>query len=357
MTNKCNYADCMEFMPTIPDKFFDFIFIDPPYFRVKGKFDFKLSYQEWILLHENLAKECYRILADNGSIILWGHARKIAYQQIQFDKYFNLLNSCVWEKNQCRTKKNSPELQRSFIPVSERFLFYDKGEDKSGLTMIFSNPDLFISIKKYMRDEKEKIKQIEGFKTEKQFNEYINKITDTRSIVARHYFSDSQYCFPTGTIYKKLQTTGFFQRPYNSTEKEYNGLRKEYEEMRQEYEKLRRYFNLTDKLKKDVIQWDQEDHLTKHLNHPTCKPPSLVVELVKICCGPGAKIFEPFTGTETLRKIAYNMGFYYQGCENDPNFWQGQEDRFKNHIANPELFEPETIHNHIYYDQGELPHD
>ena len=208
-----------------------------------------------------------------------------------------------------------------------------------------------------MRQEKEKIKQLKSFKTEKQFNDYINKITDTRSIVSRHYFADSQYTFPTENMYKKLQTTGFFQHPYNSLKKECTELRQEYEKLRQEYEKLRRYFNLTDKLKNDVIKWDQEDHLTRHLNHPTCKPPSLVAELVKICCGLGAKIFEPFTGTETLRKIAYNMGFHYQGCENNLNFWQWQEDRFKNHIANPELFKPETIQKHIYYNQGELLHE
>lgn len=356
MKNKCYNTDCLEFMPTIPDKFFHFIFIDPPYFRVKGDFDFKLSFHQWQQLHKTLAKECNRILADNGSIILWGHAKKIAYQQIEFDKYFNLLNSCVWEKNNTQTKKNSPELQRSFIPVSERFLFYDKGEDKSGLTMIHSNPDLFGSIKEYMRQEKTKIKKDYGFKTEKQFNDFINEATDTKSIVSRHYFADSQYCFPTKEIYNKLQkikSGGYFKKEYEYFKKEYEYFKKEYEDLRLEYEKLRRYFNLTDALKNDIIHWDQEDHKTRELKHPTCKPPGLVAELVKICCGPDTKIFEPFTGTETLRKIAWSIGLYYEGCELDPIHWKGQEERFKKHTEHPELFESETIQECIY-NQGVL---
>lgn len=341
MKNIVHNCDYIKYIPSISDKYFQFIFIDPPYFKIKGEFDFKLSFQEWQDLHKILAKECHRILADNGSIILWGYARNIAYQQIEFDKYFNLLNSCVWEKNQCRTKKNSPENQRSFIPVSERFLFYDKGEDKSGLTMIYSNPDLFITIKEYMRQEKEKIKKDYGFKTEKEFNDFINKATDTKSVVSRHYFADSQYTFPTKEIYNKLQKI-------KNPKKEYEYFKKEYEDLRQEYEKLRRYFNLTDKLKYDIIHWDQEVNKTRKLKHPTCKPPGLVAQLVKICCGPSTKIFEPFVGTETLRKIAWNIGLHYEGCELDLDYWQAQEERFKTHVANQELWKKKEIQKSIY---------
>lgn len=350
MRNECHLIDCLKYMAGCRNGEFNFIFIDPPYFRVKGEFDFKLTFSEWIELHKNLAKECYRILKDNGSLILWGHAKKIAYQQIEFDKYFNLLNSCVWEKTNGQGRRSGIEKQRSFLPVTERFLFYDKGEDKSGLTMIYSNPDLFKSIKNYMRNEKEKIKKDFGFTTEKEFNEFINKITDTKSVVSRHYFADSQYVFPTKEIYLKLQkikNNKYFRKEYEDLKKEYKYFKKEYEDLRREYENLRRYFRLN-KIKYDVIKWIQEDNKTRENDHPTCKPPGLVAELIRTCCGPDSKIFEPFTGTETLRKICYNMGFDYQGCENNPDYWQAQESRYQNYIAQGNLFQTDDIQDLIY---------
>ena len=331
MINRVYNCDWFKKAIIKPDRFYDFIFIDPPYFKVKGEFDFKLTFSEWIELHKKLAKECYRILKNNGSIILWGHAKKIAYQQIEFDKYFKLLNSCVWEKKQCRTKKIKPEDARSFLPITERFLFYDKGEDKSGLTMIFSNPDLFKSIKEYMRTERKKAKKA-GFDTKKITVNILG--LSEKSKLYGHFTDNSQWLLPTKVIYQKLQTTGFFKR--------------EYEDLRREYEDLRRYFKLTEKIKYDVIKWDQEVNKTKENNHPTCKPPGLVTQLVKICCGKNAKIFEPFTGTETLRKIAWNMGFYYEGCEIDPDYWQAQENRFQTHINQPEIFGKQEIQKHIF---------
>jgi site-specific DNA-methyltransferase (adenine-specific) len=343
----------MKFMAGCKDGEFDLIFIDPPYFEIKGEFDFRLSFSEWIEMHAILAEKCRRILKDNGTVILWGHAKNIAYQQIEFDKYFYLLNSCVWEKINAQTKKNSIDQQRAFIPITERFLLYDKGEDKTGSTMIFSSPDLFQSIKKYMREEKKKIKIAKGFKTEKEFNEYINTITQTSSVASRHYFSDSQYVFPTAEMYSRLQQSGFFKRPYESQRHEYESLRHEYESLRHEYESLRRYFRLTEEFKYDVIRWSQEAEKTKHLKHPTCKPPGLVRRLLTTCCRPGSKIFEPFAGTETTRTACYDMGFDYVGCELDSDYWQAQEKRYQDYIEQQSLFSQDEIQELTYYD-GEL---
>ena len=82
-----------------------------------------------------------------------------------------------------------------------------------------------------MRAEKDKLKKEKGFKTEQEFKEFIDEVTNTRSVVSHHYFADSQYTFPTAEIYAKLQSTGFFQRAYK--------------ELRAEYEELRRVWNPT----------------------------------------------------------------------------------------------------------------
>ena len=91
-----------------------------------------------------------------------------------------------------------------------------------------------------MRGEKEKVKKAKGL-NDKQFNDYVNKLTGTKSVVSKHYFSDSQYVFPTAENYKKLQKSGFFKRPYDGMKGEYCGLKEEYQSLRAEYENLRRF--------------------------------------------------------------------------------------------------------------------
>ena len=346
--NQVYNRDWYEIALEIPDKSKDFIFIDPPYFKVKGDFDFELTFDEWIELHKKLARECFRILKDNGSIILWGHALKIAYQQIEFDKYFKLLNSCVWEKINGHGRKLEIEKQRTFATVTERFLFYDKGEDKSGLTMIYSNPDLFGPIKEYMREEKAKIKRDYEFKTEKEFNNFINKATDTKNVVSRHYFADSQYIFPTEEIYKKLQSIK------SPKKKEYEYFKKEYEELRKEYEELRRPFNLSEKIKYDVMKWAQEDNITRLRNHPTQKPPGLVKEIVKTCCRINSEVFEPFQGTETLRAICHDFNFSYIGCEINKRFYEEQEKRFQEYKESDRLLFDRAEIQSLVYQQEDL---
>ena len=52
-----------------------------------------------LLFVEKWAVECKRLLADNGTLFWYGHAKKIAYTQIIFDKYFNLENNIAIEFN------------------------------------------------------------------------------------------------------------------------------------------------------------------------------------------------------------------------------------------------------------------
>lgn len=323
--NQIILADCMDIMKDIPDKYFDIIYIDPPYFQIKGDFDKEITFEQWTELHENVAKEGHRILKDNGTVILWGDAGNIAYQQIIFDKYFNLLNSCVWKKTNGQGNKMSADILRSFAPITERFLLYDKGEDKSGLIMIMSNPDLFKSIKDYMRQERQKVIDKMGFKNIEEFNIYIRKITETSSVVDRHYFADSQYVFPTPEIYAKLQTTGFFCR--------------EYEDLRREYEELRRPFDLNkSKLRFDVIEWPQDSHITKKYKHPTQKPLTLTVEILKCISKTGSKIFIPFAGSGTEAIAADLLSLDFVATEKDEDYYNASCERLETLRSQGSLF-------------------
>ena len=85
----------------LPDKCAKLIIADPPYFEVKGEFDFIWkSFHEYLKDVEQWAIECKRILADGGTLLWYGHAKKIAYTQIILDKIFTI------ENNIARMKQN-----------------------------------------------------------------------------------------------------------------------------------------------------------------------------------------------------------------------------------------------------------
>ena len=92
----------------LPDHCANLIIADPPYFEVKGDFDFTFDdFQHYLQHVEAWAKECARILAENGTLIWWGDYRRIAYAQIILDNYFNLLTNGVWVKINGQTMRNS----------------------------------------------------------------------------------------------------------------------------------------------------------------------------------------------------------------------------------------------------------
>ena len=157
---KINKVYNIDFLDnTLPDKCANLIIADPPYFEVKGDFDFIWkSFDEYLIDVEKWAKECKRLLTDNGTLFWYGHAKRIAYAQIIFDKYFNLLNNLVWDKGSFMGLEESEGL-RSFAPCTERLLMYEVGGQKTGGELVFEqflkpqNP-----FSKYLKEEFKKAK-------------------------------------------------------------------------------------------------------------------------------------------------------------------------------------------------------
>jgi hypothetical protein len=46
------------------------------------------------------------------------------------------------------------------------------------------------------------------------------------------------------------------------------------------------------------------------------------------------------------------MGFDFEGCEIDKDYWEAQEKRYHSHVSQQDLFAPEVIQETIY--QNEL---
>lgn len=72
--------------------------------------------------------------------------------------------------------------------------------------------------------------------------------------------------------------------------------------------------------------------------HPTQKPVSLYSWIYRRYTKPGDKILDTHLGSGSSRIAAYDAGLDFVGCEIDPDYFKAQEERFKEHTAQENLF-------------------
>lgn len=323
-TNKIYHLNFLD--NTLPDKCANLIIADPPYFEVKGDFDFVWkTFDDYLIDVEKWAIECKRLLADNGTLFWWGHAKKIAYAQVIFDKYFNLENNIAIEFN--RQTKKGVENFRCFAPVSERLLMYSNESESTNLenALYSESVKVFAPIIEYMKEQKRMVKEYFGMKSDVEFNDYINNLTNTKSVVSRHYFTYSQWSFPTAEIYAKLQTINK------------DVFKKEYEALKKEYDELRRPFNNIYKLY-DIMKFDQEAHITRKFDHDTVKPETLTRALILTCSRPNDLVLVPFAGSGTECAMAVKEGRKAIGFDIEEKYVEMANKRIEFHQKQLTLF-------------------
>jgi site-specific DNA-methyltransferase (adenine-specific) len=72
--------------------------------------------------------------------------------------------------------------------------------------------------------------------------------------------------------------------------------------------------------------------------HPTQKPIKLYKWLLKNYAKEGDKILSTHVGSGSDRIAAFDMGFWFEGWEIDPDYHAGQEKRFNQHKAQLKIF-------------------
>ncbi len=313
LLNQIHHADWLT--NNLPDKSVQLIIADPPYFEVKGSFDFVWkSFDDYLKDVEKWAIECKRILADNGTLFWYGDAKNIAYAQIIFDKHFNLLNSLVWENTNDHKQqiRFNPEL-RTFAPLTERLLMYSN--ETYNLTQCV------YLIRDYIRDE---ITKAKGKIVLKEVNEALGTATNGGGVASACLSLDkAEPAMLTKEMYEKLQNWCY---PY---------LRKEYEELRKEYEELRRPFN-NERFYGDVIRLPNYD--TKKYDHDTVKPETLTRELILTCSRPDDIVFVPFAGSGTEVAMAIKEGRKAIGYDIEKKYVDMANRRVDIIKAQPSLF-------------------
>lgn len=303
--NKIYHSDWMN--NNLADKSVQLIIADPPYYKVKGDFDFVWkTFDDYLQDVERWAKECKRILADNGTLLWYGDAKNIAYAQIIFDKHFNLLNSIVWENtNDHKQQIRFNEDLRTFAPLTERILMYDKKAEP--------NKNVFEPVMNYIKSERLKC----------DWN--YSKMDNFLNIKASSCFWDKEtsheYVIPTKEHWAKLQKTGNFS--------------KEYEELRKEYEELRRPFNNSLHLG-DVIRLPNYE--TSDYDHDTIKPEKLTRILITTCSRENDLVVVPFAGSGTECAMSAKEKRRFVGFEITEKHAKMANERAKKILKAPTLF-------------------
>ena len=72
--------------------------------------------------------------------------------------------------------------------------------------------------------------------------------------------------------------------------------------------------------------------------HPTQKPVALYEWIYSRYAKEGDKILDTHMGSGSSRIAAYNMGFDYVGCEIDKDYFEKEEERFREHSMQINLF-------------------
>ena len=312
ITDKINKVHNHDWMLNdLPDKSVQLIIADPPYFEVKGEFDFVWdSFEHYLQDVEKWAVECKRILADNGTLFWYGHAKNIAYAQVIFDKHFNLINNLVWNKGSFMSLEESEGL-RSFAPCTERILMYEAGTDY--------HDSIRLSIK-YVQS-------------------YLATVTDKNELAEILLQSGNCRNIESAKQNANNILSQRSHKPQMITEHQYNLIpyknKKEYKLLKQEYEELRRPFQNVFKLQ-EVMTFSNE--AGKGIPHDTPKPEKLTRALILTCSRKNDLVFVPFAGSGTECAMAAKEGRRFIGYEIDPKHCDYANKRVQNHVAQQKLF-------------------
>ena len=116
--NQIYETDCMEVLINLPDTSVDLIIADPPYFRMKGEFDFIFhtvsEYLEWCM---TWITECYRVLKPTGAFYCCGSCQMIDKLSVLVLDQFDWIkrNLIVWNFATGRPGKFSYRHESDFL--------------------------------------------------------------------------------------------------------------------------------------------------------------------------------------------------------------------------------------------------
>jgi DNA modification methylase len=247
-------------------------------------------------------------LEDNASVYIWGNAEDLwrlwFAGGLKNSERLTYRNHIAWTKYIYGSSKPTRiEMMRSYSNYSEHCLFFMLGEQ--GFNNNADNYwDGWETIRTYLNDEMEKCGGRANWK-----NALDNQM-------GSHYFTKSQWTFPTKEAYTKLQAFGkgdSFTRDYDSFKRDYDSLKRDYDSLKREFYATRSYFDNTHEDMTDVWICKSVSKEERH-GHATPKPLELMQRVMKSSAPEQGLVFEPFGGSgstligaEQTGRICYTM--------------------------------------------------
>ncbi len=249
-------------------------------------------------------KVCRKFLDDNASAYIWGKPEDLwrlwFVGGLKDSERLTLRNEVVWFKGDFNGHVvgmgQSTEHGRMFASLAERCLFFMLGEQGFN-----NNSDNYWEgwekIRSYLETEMNKCGG------QKNWRKALG------NQMGQHYFTKSQWCFPTQEAYEKLQA---FARG-DAFKQEYDALKQEYDALKQDFYATRAHFDNSHDNMHDVWFFHRP-HFLERFGHATLKPVEMMCRVFKSSAPPDSITIEPFGGSgstliaaQETNRIAYLM--------------------------------------------------
>ena len=307
-------GDCLELMKNIPDGSVDLVLTDPPYGTIKGIEKSKASKDcgyracDWdeVIPTDKMFAELSRVLRPNGKAVLFAQEPYTSTLVKSAIPSLPFLYRAIWYKN---TAGNILGAKSAMVNRFEDICVFGSIYRKSHYQA--DHP-----LREYFKAEKEK----SGLT-----NKQINKILGNG--MASHYFTNGeQFLCPTEQMYGKLQTTGFFKRPYEEI-KEIDAMYVQdiYRKMNVENPQV---FNLWQggKSKSNVLEYKKDNDGY----HPTQKPVALLEDLIQTYSNEGDIVLDFTMGSGSTGVACVNLKRNFIGIELEEEYFKIAEERINN---------------------------
>jgi len=291
---------------------------DPPYGMKKeneGVLNDNLNYSDLLNFNREWIAVQFMQLKENGSWYCWGIDEPL------MDIYSNILkpyigqqkatfrNLLTWDK--AHGQSQNSDQTRSYATADEKCLFV-----MLGVQGFNNNADNYFEgfeqIRDYLVTQRNKV----GWNTDE-----IVKITGKTS--ASHYFSKSQWHFPTREHYDAIRNAA----NGSAFHKEYDALKKEYDALKKEYYSTRAYFNNTHDNMNNVWHFARHTKDGSEGGHATPKPIPLCERAIKSSCPDNGLVIDSFLGSGSTMVAAHQLNRKCYGMELDPKYCQVIVDR------------------------------
>lgn len=308
--NNIYNADCIEGMKSIPDNSVDMILTDLPYGVTECEWDNVIPFAP-------LWEQYNRVAKERAAIVLFSiqpFTTKLINSNLKSFRY-----CWYWKKNNV-TGAPFAKVQPMRC-IEDICVFHADG-----------NAGQHEALRKYFFDELQK-----SGRTRTDIDKLL------KNSMSSHYFTyGKQFTIPSKKDYEKLQSTGYFSRPYEDIKKEFATARKSATYNPQGLKRLEKAIVRTEKKKSNVYTMRTNKQIYKQLYtnypvhllefkndaannrnrlHPTQKPLALCEYLIKTYTNEGETVLDSCAGSGTTLLAAKQSGRQYIGFEIDKKYY------------------------------------